>query len=97
MRMIFGVLSLLFVVAVVGFLAKRQLASVNDIKMPSVSAPAADGAAQGAAPGAVSDSAGAPSIYPSGTVQQQSLQIQQQFKAAAEAAVQQPRAMPDEK
>ena len=89
MRMIFGVLSLLFVVAVVGFLAKKQLASVNEIKVPSVSAPAA----QGAAPGAVA----VPSINPSGNVQQQSQQIQQQFKAAAEAAVQQARPMPDEK
>jgi hypothetical protein len=41
MRMIFGVLSLLFVVAVIGFLAKKQLSSVNDIKVPSVTAPGA--------------------------------------------------------
>ena len=84
MRMIFGVLSLLFVVAVVGFLAKKQMASVNEIKVPSVSASGTIGTA-------------VPSINPSGNVQQQSQQIQQQFKAAAEAAVQQPRAMPDEK
>lgn len=88
MRMIFGVLSLLFVVAVVGFLAKKQMASVNDIKVPSVGASAAG---TGTGTGAV------PPINPSGNVQQQSQQIQQQFKAAAEAAVQQPRAMPDEK
>ncbi len=84
MRMIFGVLSLLFVVAIVVFLAKKQMASVNDIKVPSVSASGAVGTA-------------VPTINPSGNVQQQSQQIQQQFKAAAEAAVQQPRAMPDEK
>ena len=90
MRMIFGVLSLLFVVAVVGFLAKKQMASVNDIKVPSVGASAA-GTGTGTGTGAV------PPINPSGNVQQQSQQIQQQFKAAAEAAVQQPRAMPDEK
>ena len=84
MRMIFGVLSLLFVVAVVGFLAKKQLASVNEIKVPSISAS-----------GALSTAV--PSINPSGNVQQQSQQIQQQFKAAAEAAVQQARPMPDEK
>ena len=88
MRMIFGVLSLLFVVAVVGFLAKKQMASVNDIKVPSVGASAAG---TGTGTGAV------PPINPSGNVQQQSQQIQQQFRAAAEAAVQQPRAMPDEK
>lgn len=75
MRMIFGVLSLLFVVAVVGFLAKKQLASVSEIKLP---------------PAALT-------VTPGGNVQQQSQQIQQQFKAAAEAAVQQARPMPDEK
>lgn len=85
MRMIFGVLSLLFVVAVVGFLAKKQFASVNQIKVPSASAPAAEGAAT------------LPAVNPTGNVQQQSQQIQQQFKAAAEAAVQQARPMPDEK
>ena len=82
MRMIFGVLSLLFVVAVVGFLAKKQLASVNEIKVPSVSASAAVGTA-------------VPSVNPTGNVQQQSQQIQQQFKAAAEAAMQQARPMPE--
>ena len=84
MRMVFGVLSLLFVVAVVGFLAKKQISSVNEIKVPSVSA-------SGTVDTAV------PSVNPTGNVQQQSQQIQQQFKAAAEAAVQQARPMPDEK
>lgn len=84
MRMIFGVLSLLIVVAVVGFLAKKQMASVNEIKVPSVSASGAAGTA-------------VPSVKPTGNVQQQSQQIQQQFKAAADAAVQQARPMPDEK
>ena len=88
MRMIFGVLSLLFVVAVVGFLAKKQMASVNNITVPSVGTPAGG---TGTGTGIV------PPINPSGNVQQQSQLIQQQFKAAAEAAVQQPRAMPDEK
>ena len=73
--MIFGVLSLLFVVAVVGFLAKKQLSSVNDIKVPATNT----------------------AVNPGGNVQQQSQQIQQQFKAAAEAAVQQARPMPDDK
>ena len=89
MRMIFGVLSLLFVVAVVGFLAKKQLASVSEIKVPSVSGPGVS--ASGTVGTAV------PSVNPTGNVQQQSQQIQQQFKAAAEAAMQQARPMPDEK
>jgi hypothetical protein len=82
MRMIFGVLGLLLVVAIIGMLAKKQLSSVNDIRLP-----AALGSAQETTT----------SIKREGTVQQQSQQIQQQFKAAAEAAVQQARPMPDDK
>ncbi len=85
MRMIFGVLSLLLVVAVVGFLAKKQLRAVNDIQVPTISAPAGS-----VAPDATQ-------AAPAGNAQQQSKQIQQQFKAAAEAAVQQARPVPDEK
>ena len=76
MRMIFGVLSLLFVVAVIGFLAKKQVSSINDIKVPG---------------------AAASSAAPVGNVQQQSQQIQQQFRAAAEAALQPARTEPDTK
>ena len=75
MRAVFGVLSLLLVVAVIGLLAKKQMKSVTEIQVPALSASAAAG----------------------GNVQHQSQQIQQQFKAAAEAAVQQARPMPDDK
>jgi hypothetical protein len=75
MRMIFGVLGLLLVVAIIGMLAKKQLSSVNDIRLP-------------AAPGSAQETT--TSIKTEGTVQQQ-------FKAAAEAAVQQARPMPDDK
>lgn len=85
MRMIFGILSLLLVVAVVGFLAKKQLRAVNDIKVPAISSPAAG------------DAPDATQVAPTGNAQQQAKQIQQQFKAAAEAAVQQARPLPDEK
>jgi hypothetical protein len=81
MRMIFGVLSLLFVVAVIGFLAKKQLASVNEIKVPVI-------------PGAT-PTLNVPAS-PGGNVQQQSQQIQQQFKAAAEAAMQPARPASDD-
>ncbi len=76
MRMIFGVLSLLFVVAVIGFMAKKQMSSINDIKVPGATASSA---------------------APSGNAQQQSQQIQQQFKAAAEAAMQPARTEPEAK
>lgn len=82
MRMIFGVLGLLLVVAIIGMLVKKQLGSVNEIRLP-------------AAPGRAQETT--TSIKTEGTVQQQSQQIQQQFKAAAEAAVQQARSMPDDK
>jgi hypothetical protein len=74
MRVIFGVLSLLVVVAIVGVLAKKQLGA---------------GVAP-ATPGTVT-SDGAVTV-PTGTPKQQV----DQFKKAAEAAVQQPRPMPDE-
>jgi Na+-transporting methylmalonyl-CoA/oxaloacetate decarboxylase gamma subunit len=75
MRIVFSVLSLLIVVAVIGFLAKKQLG--------------------GSAPVAVPATSGAPSGTPvlTGTPQQQV----QQFRQAAEQAVQQPRPMPEDK
>jgi hypothetical protein len=79
MRALFGVVGLLIVLAIVGMLAKKQMSSVNEIKVPTVA-------------GATSTSA-----QPGATVQQQSQNIQQQYKEAAEAAVQQPRTVPDDK
>ena len=78
MRMIFGVLSLLFVVAVIAFMSKKQMSSISDIDVI------------GKVPGAV-----ASSPAPAGNAQQQSQQIQQQFKAAAEAALQPARTEPE--
>ena len=75
MRIVFGVLSLLVVVAVIGVLAKKQLGA-----MAPGAAPAAVGASAGMAP-------------PVGTPQQQV----QQFRQAAESALQQARPMPEEK
>ena len=86
MRSVFGVLSLLLVVAVIGFLAKQNMSSVNEIKLPDPSAVSAGSPASPTKP-----------VSAPGNVQQQSQQIQQQFKAAAEAAVQQARPMPDDK
>lgn len=86
MRAVFGVLSLLLVVAAVGLLAKKQLSAVSDIKVPQT-APVAD------TPAVPATSAGGNAQQQS----QQSQQIQQQFKAAAEASMQQARPMPDEK
>lgn len=79
MRALFGVVSLLVVLAIVGLLAKKQMSSINEIKVPTVA-----GAASAPLP-------------PGATVQQQSQNIQQQYKEAAEAAVQQPRTVPDDK
>ena len=41
MRMIFGVLSLLFVVAVIAFMSKKQVSSINEIKVPGATASSA--------------------------------------------------------
>jgi hypothetical protein len=82
MRAIVGVLSLLIVLAIVGVLINKNLSSTNQIKVPTV--------------------AGVTMLLNSqvdinASAQQQAQQIQQQFKAATEAAMQQPRAMPDDK
>ena len=85
MRAIFGVLSLLLVLAVVGLLVKKQLASTQQA-LPALMLPAPTPV--GAEPTLTK---------PVATVQQQSQQIQQQYKQAIDAAVQQVRPMPDEK
>ena len=68
MRAIFSVLGLLFVVAVIGMLAKKQLSPVA--ATPGSAAPLSPASAQ---------------------------QLPQQVRQAVDAALQQPRAMPDEK
>lgn len=81
MRAIFGVLSLLVVLAMVGLLVKKQLVSTQQV-IPALQIPGEPSKAPVA-----SDS----------TVRQQSQQIQQQYKQALEGAMQQTRPMPDEK
>ena len=83
MRAIFGVLSLLLVLAVVGLLVKKQLASAQQA-IPALTLPTPAGAEP-------------TPTNPVATVQQQSQQIQQQYKQAIDAAMQQARPMPDEK
>jgi hypothetical protein len=89
MRAIWGILGLLVVVAMVGILTKKQLNAVAEIRLP-----AATDQSTPDAPVALDPAAGK---APAGNAQQQAQQIQQQFKAAAEAATQQARPMPDEK
>jgi hypothetical protein len=87
MRMLFGVVSLLLVLAIVGLLSKKQLAAIDEIKVPG-----------SAAVGGTTGVPGVPiAVQPGMNVQQQSQQIQQQFKAAAENALQPVRTEPDEK
>lgn len=81
MRAIFSILGLLIVLAVVGMLAKKQLGALTS---SPAKAPAESGVL-------------VPSTAPGANVQQQSQQIQQQIKQSVDAAMQQPRAMPDEK
>ncbi len=79
MRIVFGLIGVVVVLAIVAILSKKQLSAVGGIAvppMPGVSAPAPD---------------------PNASVKQQSQQIQQQYKQAIEGALQQPRAIPDEK
>jgi hypothetical protein len=85
MRAIFGVLSLLLVLAVVGLLVKKQLASTQQT-IPALTLPAPAPAGAEPAPAKLV-----------GTVQEQSQQIQQQYKQAIDSAMQQARPVPDEK
>ena len=106
MRMIFGVLSLLLALAVVGFLVKKQMPAINAVKLPDSSLPNASSTAGDPLPadpthaGRQTPSPSAP-LFTSPNVQQQSQliqqQVQQQLRAATEAALQQTRPLQDEK
>lgn len=85
MRAMFGVVGLLLVLLIVGVLAKSQMKAVGGGALPPLSSQSASPAPAGTL------------AQPDGNVQQQSQQMQQQFKAMADAAVQTPRAMPDDK
>ena len=82
MRAIFSILSLLIVLAVVGVLAKKQFGA-----LPLV-------ATQNRA--AVNAGVTLPATAPGATPQAQSQQIQRLIKQSVEAAMLQPRAMPEE-
>ena len=81
MRAIFGVLSLLMVVAIIGVLAKKQI-SPAPVKL----APADAGLA-----------VPAPAAGATATPQQQSQQIQNQVRQSIENTMQQARPMPEDK
>lgn len=78
MRAMLSLGGLLVVLVIITLLAKKQMGAVQSVKVPAVSA---------SAPAIERPTA-------NGNVQQQSQQIQQQFKAATEAAMQQPRPEP---
>ena len=83
MRAIFGVLGLVVVLGIVGWLSKTQLASPQQA-MPQLAAPGGN-------------SSSVPASAPTATVRDQSQQLQQQIKQSVEAAMQQARPMPDDK
>ncbi|MEI8326844.1 MAG: hypothetical protein WCH44_16040 [Betaproteobacteria bacterium] len=82
MKGAFGLVGLLISLGIVGVLVKKQLASTHDI-VASLQQPGAhqpEGAAS----------------TPAATVRERSQQMQQQYKQAVEAAMQQPRAESDQ-
>lgn len=81
MRALFGIVSLLIVVAVIGLLAKSQLGATSK----AITAPAQ-------VPGVA-----APETTPGATVRQQSQQLQQQIKQSVDASLQTARPAPDDK
>ncbi len=82
MRAIFSLAGLLIVLAIVGMLAKKQLGAMSVAPVQGSSAAAAG--------------VSLPAVTPGAGVQVQSQQIQQQIKQSVEAAMQQPRPMPDD-
>ena len=98
MRLIFGVLSLLVVVAIVGSIAKKQLqalAPTANTRLTNAAAQAGvamplPGTRDGATLAIPGGMAGAEAADPNaGTVPIQARNIQQQFKSATESALQQ--------
>jgi triacylglycerol esterase/lipase EstA (alpha/beta hydrolase family) len=84
MRAIFGVMSLLIVLVVVGMLAKKQLVAMSATQSHLQS------------PALAEQPANLPSTSAGATQQVRSQQIQQQIKQSVEAAMQQARPMPDD-
>ena len=87
MRAIFGLVSLLIVLAITGFLVRQQMKAVQ-APVPALQVPAATGDAFSGDPARVT-------LPSSGTPAQQSQQVQQQFKQALDKSMQ-PRQMPDD-
>ena len=84
MRAIFGVISLLIVLFVVGVLAKKQLGFMSVVPIRQKN------------PALVDQSVTLPVTSDGATPQVQSQQIEQQIKQSLEAALQQTRSVPDE-
>ncbi|HEY9208443.1 hypothetical protein [Acidovorax sp.] len=81
MRAVFGWVGLVVALAIVGVLAKKQLAATRT-PVPSLQLPAEPG--------------GAAAPAPAGTVRAQSQQVQQQVRQQVEGLMQQARPMPDD-
>jgi hypothetical protein len=81
MRAVFGLVGLLVALAIVGVLAKKQLAATRT-PVPSLQPPAVAGSAALSAP--------------AGTVREQSQRVQQQVKQQVEGLMQQARPMPED-
>jgi hypothetical protein len=103
MRMIFGLMSLLIVLAIVGTLGKKQLQALGQIGTTSTRTPtdpaaqavtdavmgrARDGAATVAVPGGMGGMAGATPAIVEGTVPMQAQAIQNNVRNATNAALQ---------
>lgn len=82
MRVVFSMLGLLIALLVVGLLAKKQFSTVS-LAPPKNAA-------------AVSAGVTLPATTPGASPQMQSQQIQHQIKQSVEAAMQQPRVIPEE-
>ena len=82
MRAVFGMATVLIVLAIVAVVAKKQLVATRQA-VPALGVPAVGGAPT-------------LTVNPDASVKAQSQQIQQQYKQALESALQTPRLTPDD-
>lgn len=84
MRVVFGVLSLLIALSVVGLLVKKQLGALSSLPVKMQ------------LPAGIDPIVTLPIVSPGATPQVQSEQLQQQIRKTVESTLQQPRPMPDD-
>ena len=94
MRAVFGMLSLVVVLAAVGLLVKKQLGG-SYLALPALASPTSTTSTTSTTSPTSPDGRASTVVDPTATVKVQSQQIQLQYKQALDSALQTPRALDD--